>query len=224
MSADAKKQTSVQRFDPPGGRKPTFNPAQEIPPVPPFVEKETQSREYVPHGPIRADMLKPPQTPTITVKAEAPAANGAMTGNGRLVKAVASLAAAFTPATSGRQLSTGSDVANVRPEEEKVAHETSEALKMSLENIRGLITAECRALEALLHEKNNGYGNSALDPIRVFSKASPAEGLLVRIDDKLSRIARGDLTLVQDEKLPQTVDDLMGYLVLLKVAWRLGLK
>ncbi len=94
----------------------------------------------------------------------------------------------------------------------------------SLENVRGLITQECRALETLLLEKNSGYGNSVLEPLRVFSRASPVAGCLVRIDDKLSRIARGDLTVVADEKLPQTVDDLMGYLVLLKVAWRLGLR
>ncbi len=92
------------------------------------------------------------------------------------------------------------------------------------ENIRGLITCECRELECLLHDKNAGYGNSVLDPVRVFSKASPIEQLYVRIDDKLSRVMRGDFTKTPDEKLRDTVRDLQGYLILLQVAWRLGLR
>jgi len=35
------------------------------------------------------------------------------------------------------------------------------------------------------------YGNLALAPLRIFSRADPVEQLNVRIDDKLSRIARG---------------------------------
>jgi hypothetical protein len=99
----------------------------------------------------------------------------------------------------------------------------SDEAKLSADNVRGLIVQECRATEALLLAKNAGYGSSAFDPLRVFSKVSAVTGILVRIDDKLSRIARGDLTAVDDEKLPQTVDDLIGYLTLLKVAWRLKL-
>lgn len=95
--------------------------------------------------------------------------------------------------------------------------------KLSLENVRALITQECRELEALLHEKNAAYGNSALDPVRLFSKASPVEQLLVRIDDKISRISRGDFTKVRHEDLKVTVKDMLGYLILIRVAWRLGL-
>lgn len=95
---------------------------------------------------------------------------------------------------------------------------------MTLENVRGLITQECRGLEALLHEKNAAYGNSALDPVRIFSKASPVEQLLVRIDDKLSRITRGDFAKVSEEDLKTVTKDLLGYLILLRVAWRLDIK
>ena len=35
------------------------------------------------------------------------------------------------------------------------------------------------------------YGNLALYPVRIFSRADPVEQLNVRIDDKLSRITRG---------------------------------
>jgi hypothetical protein len=77
-----------------------------------------------------------------------------------------------------------------------------------------LISEECDKLKALLLEKNAAYGDSALDPLRVMSKASPVEQILVRIDDKLSRLARG-AAAGED-----VVQDLMGYLVLLRVAQR----
>jgi hypothetical protein len=65
----------------------------------------------------------------------------------------------------------------------------------------------------MLVEKNNSYGDSALDPIRIFSKSNSVEQLLVRIDDKLSRFARG-----HDYPGDNDIDDLIGYLILLKIA------
>lgn len=41
----------------------------------------------------------------------------------------------------------------------------------------------------MLVEKNCAYGDSVLNPVRVFSRAPAVEQLLVRIDDKLSRLA-----------------------------------
>jgi hypothetical protein len=87
-----------------------------------------------------------------------------------------------------------------------------------------LIVEECRALEALLLEKNEAYGDSALNPLRLFSHASPIEQLKVRIDDKLSRIARGDFAKVKEEDLRVVTKDLLGYLILIRVGWRLGLE
>jgi len=77
--------------------------------------------------------------------------------------------------------------------------------------IRGL----CEELATMLCEKNKAYGNSALDPMRVFSRADPLEQIKVRIDDKLSRIARGR------DAGEDPVWDLMGYLILYKLAQRL---
>lgn len=70
------------------------------------------------------------------------------------------------------------------------------------------------SIGAMLVEKNRRYGNSVLEPVRVFSQASPTEQLLVRIDDKLSRIRTTGLE-AEDE---DTLRDLIGYLVLLMVA------
>ena len=69
-------------------------------------------------------------------------------------------------------------------------------------------------LAQLLIAKNRKYGNSALNPVRIFSDANPIEQLKVRIDDKLSRIAQGHGEDLDED----TIQDLMGYLVLLKIA------
>ena len=76
------------------------------------------------------------------------------------------------------------------------------------------IRAECDAIADLLVEKNEAYGDSALDPLRLFSRADSVEQIKVRIDDKLSRVARGQAA-GEDTTL-----DLIGYLVLLRIAER----
>ena len=68
-------------------------------------------------------------------------------------------------------------------------------------------------IEDLLIAKNEKYGNSALEPLGVFSQLSAKQGLLVRIDDKLKRIKNGSLEKDDED----VVNDLIGYLVLLKI-------
>ncbi|MEC7109024.1 MAG: hypothetical protein VXX11_03325 [Planctomycetota bacterium] len=79
------------------------------------------------------------------------------------------------------------------------------------------IVSVCDEIKNLLLSKNRKYGNSALEPVRVFSRAQPTEQLCVRIDDKLSRISKGAGLLATDEDV---INDLIGYLVLLKIAQR----
>lgn len=74
------------------------------------------------------------------------------------------------------------------------------------------IQATCDEIKQMLLEKNKAYGDSALNPLRVFSRASPAEAILVRLDDKISRLARGSAAG------EDVILDLMGYLVLLRIA------
>lgn len=76
-----------------------------------------------------------------------------------------------------------------------------------------LIAIECDQLREMLLEKNRRYGNSALDPVRLFSRADPVEQILVRIDDKLSR-----LRAMEPDDTEDVEHDLMGYLVLLRIA------
>jgi len=77
------------------------------------------------------------------------------------------------------------------------------------------ISLICDQIKELLLEKNAKYGDSALNPTRVFSKANSVEQILVRIDDKLNRVKQGAGLLANDEDV---VMDLIGYLVLLKIA------
>lgn len=79
------------------------------------------------------------------------------------------------------------------------------------------IAQVCEDIKDLLLEKNASYGDSALKPKRIFSSSGSTEQILVRIDDKLSRIATRGFRGEQDE---DTLSDLIGYLVLLKVAAR----
>jgi hypothetical protein len=75
------------------------------------------------------------------------------------------------------------------------------------------IINECLEIAEMLVKKNISYGNSALDPIRIFSKADSKEQIRVRIDDKLNRVQN-------DQNFPgdNDIDDLIGYLILLKIA------
>jgi len=76
------------------------------------------------------------------------------------------------------------------------------------------IRAKSAEVYDLLIRKNRDDGDSALHPIRVFSKADPVDVLKVRIDDKLSRIAsHGEKHFAED-----TLLDLVGYLILLMIA------
>jgi hypothetical protein len=75
------------------------------------------------------------------------------------------------------------------------------------------IAEVCDELKELLLEKNRKYGDSALNPVRIFSKASVLEQLKVRMDDKLSRLSNA-----QDDEDEDPTTDLIGYLILYKVA------
>jgi hypothetical protein len=73
----------------------------------------------------------------------------------------------------------------------------------------------CDGIKELLLTKNRKYGDSALNPTRIFSKASPVEQIKVRIDDKLSRVISG-----QEDEDEDIIKDFIGYLILLTIAQR----
>ncbi len=66
----------------------------------------------------------------------------------------------------------------------------------------------------LLIEKNQSYGDSALEPANVFANGNAVENLCARIDDKLMRIKTQGFRGYGEDN----VKDLIGYLILLKIA------
>ena len=79
------------------------------------------------------------------------------------------------------------------------------------------IAKVCDEIKSMLIAKNKSYGDSALNPVRIFATSDNIEQLHVRIDDKLSRISRGGSFLGDND-----IDDLIGYLILLKIARELN--
>ena len=90
------------------------------------------------------------------------------------------------------------------------SEELATALGLNFEDKVDAVLAD---VKAKLIAKNNQYGNSALEPIRAFSKLNPVEQLLIRIDDKISRLQKGDGTGDEDAEA-----DTLGYLILLAIA------
>jgi len=91
--------------------------------------------------------------------------------------------------------------------------ENDNRLDNNLNDVQNDIVEACEDLKEMLLEKNRKYGNSALNPVRIFSKASNVEQILVRLDDKLSRLKNFQ---VDDDE--DVIKDLLGYLILLSVA------
>ena len=89
-------------------------------------------------------------------------------------------------------------------------------MKMSSET-QFTIAQVCDEIKEMLIAKNKSYGDSALNPVRIFSTSDSVEQLHVRIDDKLSRITRGGSYVGDND-----IDDLIGYLILLKIARELN--
>jgi len=81
---------------------------------------------------------------------------------------------------------------------------------------KNLILEVAGEVTNLLLEKNAAYGDSALNPVGIFSKGDAIESLCARIDDKLMRIKSKGITDATED----TVQDLIGYLILLKIALR----
>lgn len=78
-----------------------------------------------------------------------------------------------------------------------------------------LIAAEYDRLKEMSLAKNRAYGDTALNPINIFSRLSGSEAIRARLDDKLARHKNSPSAFGESE-----LDDLIGYLVLLNIAER----
>lgn len=92
-----------------------------------------------------------------------------------------------------------------------------------LEEAKQAITEVCEALKTspaigraidafrdFLLDKNEAYGNSIYEPVRVFTSASIDSLILVRLNDKATRLLKGE------SGGEDSFDDLLGYLILRK--------
>ena len=75
------------------------------------------------------------------------------------------------------------------------------------------IIALTGAIRDLLLYKNQKYGDSALQPKRVFYKGDAVNSILIRLDDKIGRI------MANTESAPRINDvaDIIGYCTLLLI-------
>jgi hypothetical protein len=81
-------------------------------------------------------------------------------------------------------------------------------------NTEKIIKEVISEVKDLLIEKNRAYGDSAINPSNIFSNGDALDSLGARIDDKLMRIKNTGIT----DETEDTLMDLIGYLVLYKVA------
>ena len=81
-------------------------------------------------------------------------------------------------------------------------------------NTKDKIKLKCQEIEDLLIQKNDAYGDSALNPVGIFSSLKASEAIRIRLDDKLKRIANVGL----NDETEDTLMDCVGYMVLLMIA------
>lgn len=93
--------------------------------------------------------------------------------------------------------------------------ERKEVKHMTINDSQKRIEEIMEEMKMMLLAKNEQYGDSALSPNRIFSKASTDEQIKVRIDDKLNRLMLGNDSMESDEDV---IKDLIGYLILLLVS------
>jgi hypothetical protein len=71
------------------------------------------------------------------------------------------------------------------------------------------ISKVCDGVKTLLNMRQQHYGNTIGEPVRVCSSAGPRERVAVYVDQKLSRAAKGDQGTIEDSEA-----DIIGFLVL----------
>ena len=85
---------------------------------------------------------------------------------------------------------------------------------VDMNDIEDLINEELDGIRDLIHRKNRDYGNSLQESFIVFGSGNdPMAGIKARIDDKLNRIR----TVGVCDNTMDTIDDLVGYLIHLKI-------
>jgi hypothetical protein len=86
-----------------------------------------------------------------------------------------------------------------------------------MKHTNDLLREEFQRLEAMVIQKNIDYKDSLQNPVSTFLRSEDQElGILARLDDKLGRIRESGI----NEHTVDTIDDLVGYLVHLRISLR----
>ena len=85
---------------------------------------------------------------------------------------------------------------------------------MTETNTQQKITELTEAIRDLLLYKNEKYGDSAINPKKIFYKGDARNAILIRLDDKLSRITAN----TDDSPRVNDVADIIGYCTLLLIS------
>jgi len=114
----------------------------------------------------------------------------------------------------GMDFNTSYTLADMHVEEKYNKHYWDTDRNIDPNSFSSKLDREVKAISDLLKSKNKAYGNTALNPTNIFSKLNATEAICARIDDKLARIGNKGI----NDETEDTVDDLIGYLLLLKMS------
>lgn len=88
------------------------------------------------------------------------------------------------------------------------------AVKTTLTETQSKIVEVMEAMKNLLLYKNMKYGDSALNPKKIFYKGDSVNSILIRLDDKLGRV----ISNMEDKPRVNDVADIIGYSALLLIS------
>lgn len=87
-------------------------------------------------------------------------------------------------------------------------------MAVKLTETQNKIVEVMEAMKNLLLYKNMKYGDSALNPKKIFYKGDSMNSILIRLDDKLGRV----ISNMEDKPRVNDVADIIGYSALLLIS------
>lgn len=93
-----------------------------------------------------------------------------------------------------------------------VNHESIMKINDAIDDITDALCFQCDELRNMLLEKNEQYGNAAMDPLRVYvdEKVEAIDSMFARMDEKLSQALRGN------QGGEDVLKDMIGILILIR--------
>lgn len=99
-------------------------------------------------------------------------------------------------------------------EDEALLVAQEKAFEIVLTSTQERIKEITEAMEDLLLYKNQKYGDSAINPKKIFYKGDSTNSILIRLDDKLGRV----MSNTEEKPRVNDVCDIIGYCTLLLIS------